>query len=70
MDVLALLAGVMTVGGSLVGLVVWSVRLEGRVNTHEQRHHQHDKAHDEIKADVQYIRARIDAALNGRGKHE
>jgi hypothetical protein len=70
MDVLTVLAGVITVGGSLVGLVVWSVRLEGRVNTHELRHRQHDKSHDEIKADVQYIRARIDAALNGRGKHE
>lgn len=45
--------------GLLVGGLVWLIRLEGRVNTQEALHR-------ELKEDVQYIRDRIDAALNGR----
>ena len=42
-----------------VAVIIWLVRLEGRVNTGEQRV-------TDLKADVKYIRDRIDAALNGR----
>lgn len=45
---------------AIVGAVIWLIRLEGRVNTYCQRV-------DDLKADVQYIRERIDRALNGRG---
>ena len=41
-----------------IGVIVWLVRLEGRVNTAEQRF-------TDLKDDVQYIRDRIDKALNG-----
>lgn len=41
------------------GVVVWLLRLEGRVNTNQA-------LHDALKADVTYIRDRIDRALNGK----
>lgn len=43
----------------VVGVVVWLIRLEGRVNTQSELH----KA---LKEDVSYIRERIDRALNGQ----
>jgi len=43
----------------VIGVIVWLVRLEGRVNTTEQRF-------SDLKADVQYIRDRIDDVLNQR----
>lgn len=42
------------------GVVVWLLRLEGRVNTNQA-------LHNELREDVKYIRERIDRALNGRG---
>ena len=39
-----------------VGFVVWLVRLEGRVNGH-------DEAMRNFKEDLHYIRARIDEAI-------
>ena len=45
---------------AIAGLV-WLIRLEGRVNTQQA-------LHSDLKEDVQYIRERIDAALNGHGK--
>ncbi len=42
----------------VIGVVVWLVRLEGRVNTQAALYAQ-------MRADVTYIRERIDAALNG-----
>lgn len=41
---------------SAIGVVVWLVRLEGRVNTQ-------DRMHAELKGHVEYIRDRIDEAL-------
>jgi hypothetical protein len=41
-----------------IGGLVWLIRLEGRINTH-------DALHDKLASDVTYIRARIDKALNG-----
>lgn len=43
------------------GVLVWLIRLEGRVNTNEALQR-------EIAAEVRYIRDRIDRALNGKGK--
>jgi S1-C subfamily serine protease len=40
-----------------VGAIVWFVRLEGRVNTTEQRH-------EDTREDIKYIRERIDKALD------
>lgn len=48
-----------TLGLTGIGAVIWFVRLEGRVNTSEA-------LHAELKEDVQYIRSRIDRALNGK----
>lgn len=45
-----------------LGGVVWLIRLEGRVNTQAA-------LHSDLKADVRYIRERIDRALNGRDEH-
>lgn len=52
--------------GVFVGLVVWAVRVEGRVNTHDVRHDEHDRRHGEVREDLTYIRKRIDEAINGR----
>lgn len=43
----------------ILGGVIWLIRLEGRVNVQQA-------LHQTLKDDVQYIRERIDAALNGR----
>lgn len=51
-----LIALVVGVGLPLVLGLVWLVRLEGRVNTH-------DDALTTLRDDVHYIRARIDTAL-------
>lgn len=45
------------VGVPIIAVIVWLVRLEGRVSTTEQRF-------SDLKADVRYIRQRIDSALN------
>ena len=71
---LALLLG----SGSLfVGGIVWLIRLEGRVNGHDREHEGHKDRYDELRedqarqhsdlrADLAYIRARIDAVLGVR----
>lgn len=50
---------VLTAGAMAVGVVIWLIRLEGRVNMQSA-------LQDRLSADVAYIRARIDDALNGR----
>ncbi len=55
-----------TLSLSGLGAVVWLIRLEGRVNTGESKHANLQERHDELHADVRYIRQRIDQALNGR----
>ena len=45
-------------GALVVGVVVWLVRLEGKVLAQAQ-------LHDRLVDDVAYIRSRIDSALNG-----
>lgn len=52
---------------AFVGVVVWAVRLEGRVNAHDRAHEEHKQRHEELRSDLTYIRERIDRALNGRG---
>lgn len=47
---------------SVVGGIVWLVRLEGRVNAH-------DEALKQTREDISYVRKRIDEALNGHGRH-
>ena len=56
----AIVTGVLAV----IGGVVWLVRLEGRVNTNESKHDALKDSHDDLKADVKYIRERIDDALS------
>lgn len=46
------------IGTAAVGVIVWLVRLEGRVNTNES-------VTKGLREDVTYIRNRIDQALNG-----
>jgi hypothetical protein len=50
---------VLTAGAAVVAVIVWLIRLEGRVNTQAA-------LHERLQTDVAYIRDRIDAALNGR----
>jgi hypothetical protein len=51
--------GVVGAISACVCVVVWLVRLEGRVNTHSTEL-------SSVKDDLRYIRDRIDRALNGR----
>jgi hypothetical protein len=48
-----------TIVGLAVAGLVWLVRLEGRVNAH-------DSTISQIRDDLEYIRGRIDSAINGR----
>lgn len=58
---------VVSLSALFVGGLVWIVRLEGRVNGHDQRHETHEERYAEIRADLSYIRERLDKTLNGRG---
>jgi hypothetical protein len=49
---------VVAVAVPVVTVIVWLVRLEGRVNTNESKT-------ASLSDDVKYIRSRIDQALNG-----
>ena len=73
MDMSLALAGL----GLFGGIVIWAIRQEGRLNTHDQQHAEHKtqiekvaaealRRHDEVREDLLYIRQRIDAALNGK----
>lgn len=46
-----------------VGALIWLVRLEGRVNNNET-------ITSALRADVTYIRSRIDQAINGHGNRD
>jgi hypothetical protein len=48
---------VITVGSMAIGAVVWAVRQEGRINTHERELRL-------VRDDIRYIRARIDQVLS------
>lgn len=48
---------IISLGLAAIGAIFWFARLEGRVNTAEQRH-------ADLKGDVAYIRDRIDDALS------
>jgi hypothetical protein len=52
-------AELLSAGVTAVGVIVWLVRLEGRVTSH-------DRELRDIKDDVRYIRTRIDQAIEGR----
>lgn len=43
-------------------VLVWLIRLEGRVNTQDAQYRQ-------MRDDLHYVRERIDKALNGLGRH-
>lgn len=49
-----------TIGAPVLGVIVWLLRLEGRVNTHEA-------LISKVGEDVEYIRTRIDQALSRTG---
>jgi hypothetical protein len=51
-------ATLVTIALPVVGGIVWLVRLEGRINNNET-------ITSALRADVTYIRNRIDQALNG-----
>lgn len=53
------LEAAVALAGTAVGVIVWLVRLEGRINTNEA-------LQKTVLEEVQYIRQRIDRALNGR----
>jgi hypothetical protein len=50
---------IVTIAGLAIAGLVWLVRLEGRVNGH-------DKMLEQMRDDLEYIRGRIDSAINGR----
>jgi sensor domain CHASE-containing protein len=45
-------------GVAVVSVIVWLIRLEGRINTQAA-------LYENLAEDVTYIRTRIDTALNG-----
>ncbi len=51
----------------VVGIIVWAVRLEGRINAADRAlgdvKAQHAQAVQQFREDLAYIRQRIDAAL-------
>lgn len=49
----------LSVAVPVVGIGVWLIRLEGRINVHQA-------LHQKLSEDVAYIRDRIDRALNGQ----
>ena len=57
----------LTIAGFAVAGLVWLVRLEGRVNSHDREildvKTGHESDIQQIRSDVQYIRGRIDRAL-------
>lgn len=68
-----ILTGVITMSG----ILIWAVRQEGRLNAHDREHEEHRKRDDqqktdvatfrtEVREDLNYIRERIDEALNKR----
>lgn len=52
---------VMAVAAPVVGVIVWLIRLEGRINLQDARY-------GEIKESLAYIRDRLDRALNGHDR--
>ena len=68
MDTAALVgAGLACIGG-----LVWAVRIEGKVLAHDREieqlgQHTDDKI-DQLRADIAYIRQRIDKALEERSR--
>jgi hypothetical protein len=64
--------GVITVALTVISAIVWAVRVEGIVRSHEQQIAQlrNDMKSEmaDMRADVQYIRQRIDQFLGGPGK--
>jgi hypothetical protein len=58
----------LSVGIPVLGGVVWLVRQEGRINTHEEKHKQHEERAREIKEDLSYIRTKLDD-MAGRVPH-
>lgn len=74
-----LIATLLTLGGSVVGVVVWSIRQEGRINGHDRlfeerkaqdtiRQSMHDDRHKDIKDRLERIERKLDR-LNG-SNHE
>lgn len=61
---------IVTLVGFAVACVVWLVRLEGRVNSHDREIKDVKEGHEtdiqQIRKDVEYIRGRIDSALEKR----
>ena len=68
---------IMGLVGTWVSGVIYAIRQEGRINLHDKRHDDHEKRFEELRGDTEnlrsemredldYIRNRIDAALNGR----
>lgn len=62
MDVGAIVA----VGGALMGVIGWLFNIKGRVDTHDVLHSSHERAHEQMRDDLRYVRERIDRAINGR----
>lgn len=60
----------MTIGGVVAGAIVWLVRLEGRVNSHDRELADVKDTHadnvQQLRDDVSYIRHRIDSVLGIR----
>jgi len=60
-----------------LGAVIWSVRQEGRINGHDEKFKDVSERlvdmqklqtarHAELRADIEYVRTRVDLLVNGR----
>jgi hypothetical protein len=58
---------IVTLASIAIGSVIWLVRLEGRVNSHDREikdvKDSHESDMQQIRLDLNYIRGRIDRAI-------
>ena len=54
-----------TVATVVAGALIWLIRLEGRVNAQDLQLQNSFQQNQQIRQDLQYIRQRLDQALDG-----
>lgn len=62
------IAGVLSIAALIASVLIWLVRLEGRVNAQDLQLGNAAAQNQQIREDLQYIRQRLDDALDARGR--
>lgn len=55
---------IIAIAAPVSAIVIWALRLEGRINLQERLNQVNEGRYADLKADVSYIRQRIDQALS------